>query len=137
LCGSIGHGSASHRAGGDHRLKEAHTLIYWYKPDLRSFLYHSLDAPEVLARLNWDDYKRNVVSRLVDHLARNQQKYQGQLIKLMTEVCRVDDFSHLKHLEDGNRKAERAEQAVAALKALVTPHEELLAERSCPGLRRT
>jgi hypothetical protein len=66
---------------------------------------------------------------LVDYLARNQKKCQGQLLRLMTEVCRVEDFSHLKHLDDGERKAERAAQAVAALRALVTPHEELLAEQ--------
>jgi hypothetical protein len=117
-------------------LKEALTLIYWYKPDLRSFLYHSLDAPEVLARLNWQDYKRNVVSSLVDYLARNQRQYQGQLLRLMTEVCRMEDFSHLKHIEDGENKARRAEKAVAALKTLVTPHEEVIAEQRAAEQRR-
>jgi hypothetical protein len=110
--------------------------IYWYKPDLRSFLHHTIDAPEVLARLNWDDYKRNVVRCLVTLMARDQRRYQDRLLKLMTEVCRIEDFSHLHHLDDGESKAAQADKAVAALRALVTPHEELLAEQGAAEERR-
>jgi hypothetical protein len=47
-------------------LKEALASVYWYKSDLRSFLLHTLSDASLLARLNWDDYKRNIVSTLVD-----------------------------------------------------------------------
>ena len=56
-------------------LKEALTLVYWYKSELRSFLSQSLSDPKVLSRLNWDDYKRNIVATLVDHLSLNEEVY--------------------------------------------------------------
>jgi hypothetical protein len=117
-------------------LQRALTNIYWYKPDLRSFLHHTIDAPDVLARLNWDDYKRNVIRSLVTFMARDQRRYQDHLLKLMTEVCRMEDFSHLRHLDGGEAKADQAEKAVAALRALVTPHDELLAEQRAAEERR-
>ena len=42
-------------------LKEALSLVYWYKSQLRSFVTNTVDAPEILARLNWQDYKRNTL----------------------------------------------------------------------------
>jgi hypothetical protein len=105
-------------------LKEALTAAYWYKSDLRSFLTHSLGKSELLARLNWDDYKRNVVSDLVDHLAMNEEVYQRDLLKLMSDVAKITDFSHLQRLEGGPEKAKAAQQAVAALRKLIITHEQ-------------
>jgi len=45
-------------------LKEALTHIYWYKSDLRSFLSHALNEPSLLSRLNWQDYKRTLLSKI-------------------------------------------------------------------------
>ena len=64
-------------------LKEALTGVYWYKSDLRSFLTQALSDPTILARLNWDDYKRNIVSRVVDLLAGRQDRYKGDLLRLI------------------------------------------------------
>src|SRR2546425_9784912 len=79
-------------------LKEALSAIYWYKSDLRSFLTHSLSDPSLLARLNWNDYKRNIVADLVDHLARNEDRHQDALLRLMLDVAAVSDFGHLLRL---------------------------------------
>lgn len=105
-------------------LKEALCAVYWYKADLRSFLQQCLSNPAVLATLNWDSYKRQVVSDLVDYLVRNQEKHLGDLTRLCNEVCEISSFAHLQQLEGGAQKAERARIAVAQLKALVTPHQE-------------
>ena len=43
-------------------LKQALTDVYWYKSDLRSFLTATLSKAELVAQLNWDDYKRNIVA---------------------------------------------------------------------------
>ena len=106
-------------------LKEALTLVYWYKSELRSFLSQSLSDPKVLARLNWDDYKRNIVATLVDHLSSNEEIYQLDIIRLMSEVCQVSDFSHLKKLEDGAKKAADAEAAVKALRAQLKGYQDI------------
>lgn len=106
-------------------LKEALAHAYWYKSALRSFLTTSLSDPSLLSRLNWDQYKIGIVSDLVDYLVRNESEYQGELLRLMSDVAAISDFSHLENLEDGKEKATKAKMAVAALRAQVASHEEL------------
>jgi hypothetical protein len=84
-----------------HALKQALTDVYWYKSDLRSFLTSTLSKPELVNQLNWDDYKRNIVAAVVDRLARHEDLFQADLLRLMTEVARIDDFAHLLRLDDG------------------------------------
>ena len=110
-------------------LKEALTCVYWYKSDLRSFLLNSLSDPSLLAQIDWEGYKRNIVSALVDTLARHQETYKPDLIRLMSEVARIKDFSHLEKLEDGKDKSAKARAAVGALADLIVPHDELQAEQ--------
>lgn len=110
-------------------LKEALTNLYWYKSDLRSFLTSTLSTPGIVGELNWDDYKRNVVSTLVDAMVKRQDQYQGDLVRLMAEVARVDDFSHLERLEGGKGKAAAARASVAALRKLAQGHDALLDEQ--------
>jgi len=110
-------------------LKEALTNLYWYKSDLRSFLTSTLTNPALLSRLNWSDFKRNIVSGLVGFLERSQDEYQADLLRLMTEIARVDDFSHLERLEGGKQKAAAARTSVAALRKLIHAHEALFDEQ--------
>jgi len=81
-----------------------------------------------LARINWEDYKRNIVANIIDFLSNHQETYQNDLLKLMVEVIKIDDFSHLRRLEDGKKKEERAKNAVVALKKLTIQHYDLMEE---------
>lgn len=117
-------------------LKEALAKVYWYKSDLRSFLTHCLSDPALLSRINWNEYKRNIVATLIDHLAKNEEIYQKDLLRLMTETCEVTDFSHLSKLEDGKRKAAEAEQAVEALREHVKGYRDLQEEEKAAEERR-
>lgn len=110
-------------------LKEALTNLYWYKPDLRSFLTSTISNQGLLSRLDWGDYKRNIVGSLVDFLERRQDEYQADLLRLMTEVVRVEDFSHLERLEGGKAKAAAARDSVRALRKLTVAHEALFKEQ--------
>ena len=110
-------------------LKAALAVIYWYKRDLRSFLTNCMDDAAVLAQLNWDDYKRNIVDRLVDHLAAHESRYQPDLLRLMAEVARFDDFGRLKMLDDGERKVAEARTAVEALRQQMKGHLQLVEEQ--------
>lgn len=110
-------------------LKEALTLVYWYKSELRSFLSQSLSDPGVLSRLKWNDYKRNIVATLIDHLAKNEEVYQRDLLRLMAEVCQVTDFSHLRKLEDGEQKAQDAKASVKALREQLKGHRNIEEEQ--------
>ncbi len=117
-------------------LKEALTHAYWYKSDLRSFLTHTISDPPILARLNWEEYKRNIVGSLVDFLACNEDVYQRQLLRLMTETASITDFCHLSRLDDGKAKAKQAEASVSALRQQIKGHVDLIAEQEETERRR-
>jgi len=110
-------------------LKEALCAVYWYKADLRSFLQQCLSNPAILATLNWNSYKRQIVSDLIDYLVRNQDKQLGDLTRLCNEVCQITDYCHLEQLDGGAEKAARARSAVAQLKQLVEPHQQVQKEK--------
>ncbi len=118
-------------------LKDALASVYWYKSDLRSFLTSTIANPALLAPLNWADYKRNIVAQLVDYMTKRQDQYQGELIRLMSEVSNIDDFSHLERLEGGKEKAAEARRAVAALRKHTAGHDVLVeAERKIEQRRK-
>jgi hypothetical protein len=117
-------------------LKEALTSLYWYKGDLRSFLASTLTNPSLLSRLNWGDYKRNIVGDLITFLDQRQDEYQADLLKLMTEVARAEDFSHLERLEGGKEKAAAALGSVRALRKLTGAHEAVFQEQKQMEERR-
>lgn len=117
-------------------LKEALCNIYWYKSDLRSFLSNCLGNQLLIGTLNWNNYKRQVVSDLVDELVRDQEKHLGSLTKLCYEVTHITSFSHLEQLEGGEQKARRARDAVGQLRQLVEPHQDKQREDEQADQRR-
>jgi len=111
-------------------LKEALVHIYWYKRDLRGFLQNAFSNPSLLNSVNWDDNKRSVVDALVSHLASHPEIYQNEVLDLMVEVSRIEDFSHLERIEvDGKEKAEKARSSVVALKNIVGTFGQSLDEK--------
>lgn len=110
-------------------LKEALCSVYWYKSELRGFLQHCLSTPVILARFNWENYKRQIASDVVDFLFANPEAHLGDLTKICYELCRLTDFSHLQRLEDGAQKVEKARSAVTQLKSLVEPHQDVKKEQ--------
>jgi hypothetical protein len=62
-------------------------------------------------------------------MVKHQEQYQGDLLHLMSEVSRVDDFSHLERLEGGKEKATKARASVLALRKWTQVHDSLLEEQ--------
>lgn len=117
-------------------LKEALTLVYWYKSELRSFLTICLTDSSILSRLNWNRYKRDIVGHLVDYMIQREDEHQADLLRIMTEVARMSDFSHLMQLEDGKKKVAAAQAAVKALRRQMKDHLELVEEQQAIRQRR-
>ena len=117
-------------------LSEALTSIYWYKSELRSFLTHTISDTTVLSKLNWEDYKRNIVSTLVNFLAKHQETYKNDLLRLITEACKMEDFSHLEQLEDGKEKVRKAKQVIEALRNQLAGHKDIIEEQKKQEERR-
>lgn len=97
--------------------------MYWYKSDLQSFLQAAVRQPQILARLNWSSYKRQVVSDLVDALCADQDRYLPDLTRLATQMLEFKTFPHLAKLDGGDEKVRRAKAAVEQLRTLVEPHQ--------------
>lgn len=118
-------------------LKEALSVIYWYKADLRSFLARVLDDTGLLARYDWQmSYKRSIVSELIDFMAAREGTYQDELIRLIEEVCDIADFAHLRWLEDGAVKETAALTAVKALRRQAEGHLQLMEDARRRGEQR-
>lgn len=89
-----------------------------------------------MARLNWGDYKRNIIGQLVDLLESQQGQYQPDLLRLMSEVAGIEDFSHLERLDDGKVKAELARKSVNALRVFTRAHSAFYDEQKKADERR-
>lgn len=117
-------------------LKEALCSIYWYKSDLRSFLSNCTGNPSFISSLNWDNYKRQIVTDLIDELTKDQETHLGALTKLCYEVTSITTFTHLEQLDGGAQKARRAKEAVEQLKQLVEPHQDKVKDEEASEIRR-
>jgi len=111
-----------------HELKESLSAIFWYKRDLRSFLQNCMSDRLLVAQANWDAYKRQIVSEIVDAMAENQDRHFDDLMRLLHDVSQIEDFSHLERLEDGKKKAAAARHAVTALRRVMRDHGDVVAE---------
>jgi hypothetical protein len=105
-------------AGAINALKEALSSIYWYKRDLRSFLLSVVSDNDLLSRINWDDFKINICGNLVNYMQLHEEAYQNVLLNLISEIVKINNFSHLERLDGGKEKAEKAKNAVNALREI-------------------
>jgi hypothetical protein len=106
-------------------LKEALTLAFWYKPDLRAFLQSVLGNRQLIAQLDWTGYKRTIVAQLVDSLASQQHKYFEDLLKLLLATADISDPAHLRRVDDGDQKYAAAVDALDTLRKQVGPYQRL------------
>jgi multidrug resistance efflux pump len=119
-----------------HALKEALILAFWYKKDPRGFLTACLGRGELIAHLDWTDYKRAIVAQLVDSLAADQHRHFDDLLTLILATADITDPSHLKRLEDGERKYAEAVAALKTLRKLVEPYRQLRSDEEEANRRR-
>ena len=111
------------------KLQNALSVIFWYKADLRSFIAATIRDATILATQDWSNTpKRDLVQDLIQRFAKNETRYQEDLLALIRETANFSDFAHLKRLDDGERKAKRAQEAVAALNSVSKGYLTQLAE---------
>ena len=118
-------------------LKEALAVIYWYKKDIRSFISYTIKNSAIVSTIDWQNsVKYHAVSELVDRMAARPDLYHDDLLSLFKEVANFTDFSHLKRCEDPEQKIRAAKEKVAALRAHVKGHLDLLKENEQASQRR-
>ncbi len=106
-------------------LIEALCQIYWYKRDLHFFIKKSICDPNVVAKLNFEDSKRNIAASLVEMLADKNDRCNEAIMHLMREVSKVNDFSHFNGLSNGGILKYRAQNAVNALRKILNDHDKI------------
>ncbi len=108
-------------------LKDALTHIYWAKNDLKRFIDLTIDNPAITSTIDWQlNTKLESVSQLVDRMAKRQDIYQGDLIKLIKEVASFEDFTHLNKWDESELKIKKAKDAVAKLRSQTQGYFESL-----------
>jgi hypothetical protein len=118
-------------------LQDALTSIYWFKNDLKRFIRHSIQNHAIIDTIDWDQNpKFQSVSELLERMMKRPDMFQDDLLSLMSEVVSIADFSHLKRLEDGERKAKDAKDKVDALQKHVEGHLNLKEEKEKANARR-
>jgi len=118
-------------------LKEALVSIYWYKPDLNTFLRGALTHTTLMGGINWTcDKKREAVDIVINRIAESPEKYQSDLMCLIASVCDMTEFEHLAHLEGGPEKVKRAKRSVELLKSRAGKVRTLLEEQTRESMRR-
>ena len=96
-------------------LKETLRSAFWYKSDLRRFLLNCGVNQRLIGQLNWEDeYKRILISQLIDGMSINPQLYSKELLGIAIAVARIGDPKWLLKGQ-GNGK-ELYDEAVDRLK---------------------
>lgn len=117
-------------------LQDALVSIYWYKPELRTFLDAAVGDRSLVGSLDFSQVKRQVVRDLVRILDADQHKYFDNLLSLLLAVADVQDPVWLKRVDDGQRKYEGAVSALETLRPYVEPYRALRTEADLAGQRR-
>ena len=110
-------------------LKEALSVIYWKKDELREFLKITLDNPAIVSTINWDLTKREIVKELVTRMVSRYDIYNQDLLELINAVCDFDNFSHLKFWDEDGSKTRKAKESVASLRKILGSHSSNVKEK--------
>lgn len=98
-------------------LKEALATIFWTKKDLRQFIELTIENSLIVSTIDWaENTKFESVSQLIDRMAKKQDIYQTDILKLIQEATNFSDFGHLKYWDDSEDKIKKAKAAVDKLR---------------------
>ena len=112
-----------------HLLIEALTYIYWYKRDLKTFLYESIQNRQFVDSLDWSLPKRQIVSELIEKLSDRPRSHPDLLVKICEDVIGMQSFEHLEQLDNGAQLATKATKAVVQLRRAVKSHQDSTKEK--------
>jgi hypothetical protein len=107
---------------GINLICDALTHIYWKKEPQKKFIKNLLIQHHIEMMMDWSLTKRQISDEVINRLAKDQDKYFKVLTHFIEELCKFDDFSHLKREEDSAIKIRDAENAVNALKKFAETH---------------
>lgn len=111
-------------------LKEALSVIYWKKEDLRDFVKMTLNNSAIISTIDWTATKRESAKELVGRMVNRSDLFENDLKDLILAVIDITDFSYLDFWDDDGLKKKKASFAVENLRKhfkghVQTNHEEI------------
>lgn len=118
-------------------LKEALSVIFWKKEELRDFIKLTLHNSAIVGTLNWEGTKRESVMELIERMINRQAIYKEDLMNLLLAVTDFTDFPHLEFWDEDGSKVKRAREAVENLRTHTKGYIQLTQEQEEAKKRRS
>lgn len=99
-------------------LKNALSLIYWYKDDLMNFLLGIVSAEKnfLVRDLDKSKSKFEIASDFVNQMASREDLFHDEILGAISAVCSISSYDHFDKLDDAQRLKANAMKAVENLK---------------------
>jgi len=97
-------------------LKEALSVIFWKKDDLKDFIKLSLNNSAIIGTISWDGTKRESVKELIERMTNRTDIYKDDLMNLLLDVTDLTDFPQLEFWDEDGSKIKRAKDSVEKLR---------------------
>lgn len=110
-------------------LKETLRSAFWYKNDLRRFLLNCGVNQTLIGQLDWDhEYKRTLISQLIDGMSMNPQLYSEELLEVAVAVAKLGDPTWLLKVQGNGKElhdeaVERVRDFAARMKPIIENDE--------------
>lgn len=110
-------------------LKEALSVIFWKKEELRDFLKLTLNNNSIVSTINWNVTKRESVKELVERMTNRQDIYKEELINLILAVIDFTEFPHLEFWDSNGKLRKKAKNAVEILRTQTKGYIQITKEQ--------
>lgn len=110
-------------------LKEALSVVFWKKEELRDFIKLTLTNSAILGTINWEVTKREAVKELIERMTNRSDIYKDDLMNLLLAVTDITDFSHLKFWDEDGSKTKKAKEAVEKLRVQTKGYIQITKEQ--------
>lgn len=110
-------------------LKEALSVIFWKKDELKDFFKLTLNNSAIVNTINWEGTKRESVKELLERMINRPDIYMEDLLNLFITVADFTDFPQLKFWDEDGSKTKRAKEAVSKLRNQTKGYSQLTKEQ--------
>ncbi len=110
-------------------LKEALSVIFWKKDELREFIKLTLNNNAIVSTINWNVTKRESVKELIERMTNRQDIFKEDLINLILAVIDFTEFPHLEFWDPDGSLRRKAKNSVENLRAQTKGYIQITKEQ--------
>ncbi|SCY08453.1 hypothetical protein SAMN05192588_1058 [Nonlabens sp. Hel1_33_55] len=110
-------------------LKEALSVIFWKKEQLKDFVKLTLNNSSIVNYIDWSGSKRESVKELLERMTNRLDIYRDDLMNLILAVTDFNDYSHLEFWDEDGSKRKKAKLAVEKLRTQTKGYIQITKEK--------